>query len=140
MTLKEEITSRFEKCTLDNYDFVDEHICSFINKINESEHITTLYCCEGHKIDDQAYILFNVDNIGWDIYYQKIVPELSSKFCRSTEEALYITKWTTYVKANEYNAGIVIQYNLDNILITWEESKIYFWKTIEETFLKYLQK
>jgi hypothetical protein len=161
MSIKKEITSRFNKenfelsnCgTADDGDWngVDEYIRDFIKDLNKSEYISTLYSCEGHVKGDGAYLFFNVDEIGWDIFWQNVMPELSSKFCFIHPEipnALYQIDWLVNVKDNEYNAGISITSILEDftvketgrIITPWDTKKEIFWKIIKEVFLLHYKK
>ena len=158
MDIKKNITSRFDKdnfelinCgTADDGDWkgVDDYIRDFIKDLNKSKHISTLYSCEGHFEDDGAYIFFNVDVKGWDIFWCEVMPELSMKFCITHPEVpnlLYRIDWGVSVSDNQYNAGINITSVLKDfkvketgrIITTWETQKKMFWGVIKEVFLKY---
>jgi len=158
MEIKEKITSRFNKSkfellncgTADDGDWagVDEYIRDFIVQLNKCEHISTLYSCEGHYEKDDAYLYFGVNEIGWDIFWQKVMPELSMKFCLEHPEVsgvLYNLQWLVSTTNNQYNSGINISSILTNyaveetgrIITTWENKKEIFWNSMKETFLKY---
>src|SRR5882724_11033069 len=115
MDLKEQITKKFDKSNFklvadhdipNDWECIDPYIREFIIKLNQSEHINTLYSCEGHREKDDAYLFFNVDNIGWDIFFTKIIPELSYKFCfvnpKISKNALYQLEWIFNISDNEY--------------------------------------
>lgn len=145
--MKELITKSFDKnkfvidamSTHDEGD-IDPYISDFIDEINKSEDIMTLYSCEGHKEGDEAYLFFNVSEKGWDIFWREIVPVLSYRFCidKSAEGGpLYQVSWLISTKSNEYNSGISIHTNVEtNYLYSWSEKKEFFWKLITEEFLK----
>lgn len=153
--LKKKITSRFDKDSFrilnagrdipvpdDDWNGIDEYIRDFLVDLNKSKHITTIYSCEGHTEDDHAYLLFNVSEMGWDILWNFVIPELSYRFCfvdpSVNENALYHLQWGLQVKNNEYNAGISISTTLSTFhSIGWETKKERFWNTIKEVFLKH---
>lgn len=156
--MKSQITSKFNKDSFKllnggrdvnvadgDWLGVDEYIRDFMFQLNKSSHISTLYSCEGHTENDSAYMYFNVDEIGWDIFYQKIIPELSYLFCvpistiSNTDKSnmLYNLEWYTNITDNEYNTGISIYCILKSGHITWIEYKEFFWKVVKNTFLKY---
>jgi hypothetical protein len=158
MDIKEQIISRFDKSKFEllncetapdgDWDGVDEYIREFIRELNNCELISTLYSCEGHKEDDSAYLFFNVNEAGWDIFWQKVMPELSNRFCTIHPEipdALFQTEWLVNATSNEHNAGINIHTTLGNfsvketgrVIATWEQKKERFWSIIKEIFLKY---
>lgn len=167
--IKNKLISRFDKkqfallnCETapdGDWNGVDEYIREFIKQINNSEHISTLYSCEGHKEDDSAYLFFNVDEKGWDIFWQRILPEISYLFCQPVKIENYIPEnpnvmpfyqlsWTINVTENEYNAGISVHCNLATffhengqfkILVGWEEKKERFWNIIKESFIKHFK-
>ena len=134
MNLKQQITSKFDKSIwkdikLDDYDCIDKYIRDFIIEINKYNNITTSYSCEGHKESDRAYLYFKVDNDGWVIFWNTILPELS-----------YLLNgiFDLSVMDNPYSSGINIGCILKtNEFYNWEELKVLFWKQIIETFNKY---
>lgn len=108
-----------------------------ILELNKSNHISTLFSCEGHKRNDSAYIYFNVDEIGWDIFWLKIIPEISYNFLKPIPEGLLYLSWEVQVSDNEYNTGISIHCNLKNgTFRNWKEKKEIFWNILKEVFLK----
>ncbi len=111
--------------------------------MNKSNDINTLYSCEGHNLGDDAYIYFNVSDDGWNIFWQKVMPELSSRFIYDHPEipnALYQLTWLV----NRTEGGISIHSELNNftiketgrVLTTWEQKKKLFWDILIDTFLK----
>ena len=162
--IKKQITSKFDKSLfklqscdengINDWDGVDEYIRDFTKKLNDNKHISTIYSCEGHKLGDYAYFYFNVDETGWDIYWSKVLPELSYYFCHPVKILGYIPEdsnvnpyyqlmWHTNVTDNEHNTGITIYCHLTDyeneeykVLVGWEEKKKRFWSIMEETFLK----
>ena len=145
--MKELITKSFDKSkfvidAMSNHDEgdIDPHIVDFITEINKSEDIMTLYSCEGHHDGDNAYLLFNVSEKGWDIFWSKVVPALSWRLCIDKSEyggPIYQVNWIVSSKSNQYNSGISIHTVLaSNGLYSWDESKEVFWKVISEEFLK----
>lgn len=149
--LKHKITSKFDKkkfelldCNSpgtenkdDSFDCVDKYIRSFIKDLNNSEHITTFYSCEGHRKNDSAYIYFNVDETGWDLFFLKIVPELSFEFLKHIPEGLSQLDWRLQIIDNEFGSGISIHCSLNNSTFSnWKQKKELFWNTMKEHFLK----
>lgn len=147
--LKEQIVSKFKKeeFVLANagreipvedgtWDGIDEHIRPFLKSLNDSEKISTLFSCEGHSNGDSAYLFFNVNSDGWDIFWLKIMPALAQKFCISIKEGLLQLPWYVNITDNEYNTGITIYCQLENSIRTWEEKKILFWQVVSETFME----
>jgi len=161
MDIKEKITGTFDKSKFEllnggrdipvldgEWEGVDEYIRDFIKDLNKCENIYTLFSCEGHKENDHAYLFFNIDEIGWDIFWQKVLPELSHAFCFINPElhpdALYQIQWqlsTCYNDKNEdVTPGINIIAELSSFMtIGWENKKERFWNTVKEIFLKYFQ-
>lgn len=162
--MKTKITRRFNKksfeivdCEISDWSSVDEYIRPFIKLLNESEHISTIYSCEGHSLNDGAYLYFNVDEIGWEIFWNKVLPELSYEFCQPISIPNYVPDtpgvipfyqlmWHMNVTDNEYNTGIQMHTQLVNfehendnskILVSWEEKKKRFWNTLERIFMKH---
>ena len=114
-----------------------------ISKLNKNENIMTLYSCEGHNEKDDAHLFFTVNQKGWDIFWQNIMPELSERFCQIHPEiphALFQTEWLSSVTEK----GISILTSLNNfyveesgrIVVGWEEKKKNFWNVVEDMFLK----
>lgn len=149
--LKIAITSRFKEELLnqgsivlktdEDYLCVDEYIRPFLKELNKNPHIQTMFSCEGHCANDNAMIFFNVNERGWDVFWLQVMPELSDKFCYTrdiTGEMLHQVLWGTSVKGNRYNAGInIFTYLEASNYSTWEESKLRFWQTLQEVFLKH---
>lgn len=123
------------------WEGIDEYIRPFLKQLNESENITTIYSCEGHHEGDMAYLFFNVNSIGWDKFWLKIMPELSQKFCvpfleNNPESALLSLEWYPTITDNLYNSGITIYCKFNNSCFrTWEEQKKIFWNIMQEVFL-----
>lgn len=152
--MKEKITSKFkeykESFNIESMGVeggIDPMIKDFMLKLNESEHITTIYSCEGHSQGDNAYMLFSVSEEGWDLFWLGVMPELSSKLLRVDDrvssEALLQMKWNPAIVDNKYNTAISIDYYLDshfNDIITWEENKEIFWDAVKSSFIKYFIK
>lgn len=165
--VKNKITSKFDKSKFEllncetapdgSWDGIDEYIRDFIKEINKKSNISTIYSCEGHNEGDTAYLYFNVDEIGWDIFWLKVLPELAYNFCQPMDITGYIPdnpnfipyyklQWEVTVTDNEYNSGISLyssfmnfEYENDNckIMVTWEEKKKRFWDTVQEIFTKH---
>lgn len=145
---KENIIKEFSKYknTEIPYDEIDEGIREFIKELNKSNHITTIYCCEGHKDMDWAYLYFNVSDKGWDIFWGNLLPELLSEL--KENDLISLTKmFIVDVTANEWNSGITIHRRLSTdvfqledgevIETNWEAKKKLFWELMETLFLKY---
>ena len=141
--MKQEITKHFNKSAFKINDAeIDPYIEQFMIELNRFPDITTLNSCEGHEENDQAYLFFNVSEKGWDIFWQNIMPELSSKFCivdpKISKVLLLQTEWhvTTHLVGT---IGISIHHSLKPFrdIYTWEDSKEKFWEIIQEVFLKY---
>jgi len=156
MELKEKITRHFDKSKFEllncetapdgDWEGVDEYIRDFIKRLNKCEHISTLFSCEGHKENDDAYLFFNVSQEGWDIFWQKVLPELSYKFCfidkSVSETGMYMLNWYMMMSSSDegedVTTGISIHTQLSTFnSIKWTDKKERFWNTIKETFLKY---
>ena len=144
MDLKKQITADFDKKSfviepMGVETGIDPLIKEFILKLNESEDITTIYSCEGHYSKDQAYLYFNVSEKGWDIFWGQVMPELCNKFLIDKGWCLHQVEWNVGVKKNQYNTGINLNAELieSNHFSEWSDMKEFFWKTVEETFLKY---
>ena len=153
--IKSKITSRFNKSKFEllncgtaldgDWNGVDEYIRDFIKELNKSEHISTLFSCEGHHEKDNAYIFFNVDEIGWDIFWLKILPELACRFSyidpTISEDMVYMLSWRMSVADGDddkITTGISIHCDLNPLInINWLVKKERFWNTLKETFLKY---
>lgn len=65
---------------------MDGEIADFIYKLNKCQHIITTNSCAGHdKFESGAqydfvshpYLSFIVDEIGWDIFWQCVLPEVA---------------------------------------------------------------
>lgn len=142
---KEKYTSKFNKSEFKMVGDFDPLIKDFLIELNKCSDITTIYSCEGHHEDDCCYIFFNVNDKGWDVFWQQIIPELSEKFCTTIPElygdALVQSYWTVSLKSNQYNTGISIHYPLGKFLDGFglEDVKGNFWGIISETFLKYFK-
>ncbi len=153
MELKQQITSKFNKenFNLTSYPHdglqdgdtgvLDSYIRDFIIELNKSKHISTFASCEGHIEGEEAYLAFNVDGIGWDILFQKVIPELSYRFCyinpKLHKYALYQLDWFFNI-SDVGSTGISIHSLLKSFMtIGWEEKKEKFWSIIFDTFLKY---
>lgn len=156
MDIKEKITGKFDKSKFKllncettpdgDWEGVDEYIREFIKDLNKSQHISTLFSCEGHVENDDAYLFFNVSKEGWDIFWQKVMPELSYSFCfinpEIHEDALYMLKWYMFTSHSDTNeditTGISIHAELSSFMtIGWEDKKERFWNTMKEIFLKH---
>lgn len=164
MSPKEKITNKFNKSNFallndgrdipvqdNDWEGIDFYIRDFIKELNNSSHILTLYSCEGHKENDDAYLFFNVDETGWDIFWNKVLPELSYRFCfinpKIHDEALYQLQWQLSMHDTVYSTGISLHAQLlsfsctnqDGVtkIIAWENKKERFWNTMKEVFLKH---
>lgn len=161
--MKQQITRKFNKSSFEilncdtasdgDWSGIDEYIRPFIKKLNNSEHISTFFSCEGHKEDDTAYLFFNVDEYGWDMFWQEILPKLSYEFCQPINIPdnpnvipFYQLMWHFNLTDNEHNTGISIHCPLssfyhenDNckILVSWEEKKKRFWDIMQSTFMEH---
>jgi hypothetical protein len=154
--IKEKITNQFDKSKFkllncetapdDDWKGVDAYIRDFIKELNNSPHISTIFSCEGHGEEDDAYLMFNVSKEGWDIFWNKVLPELSYNFCFINPEvhpdALYQVQWQLSVHHDDsvenVTSGISIHADLVSFMtITWENKKERFWNTMKEIFLKY---
>ena len=147
MNFKEQIISNFNKESFSlkdhstngklngKWEAVDPHIREFVKRVNESENINTLYSCEGHGEKDSAYFFFNVNEKGWDIFYGKVVPELSHALTFIDDSILNIL---FNITTSTYGTkGIAIHCNLEQTGIYWQDIKERFWKEIDIIFTKY---
>ena len=148
---KENILKRFNeyKVATIPYDEIDDGIRNFIKELNKSNDIVTIYCCEGHKDMDWAYLYFNVSERGWDIFWARLLPELLSEL--KENDLVSLTKmFIVDVASNEWNSGITIHRRLATDTFTledgevietnWETKKKLFWELMETLFLKYYKK
>ncbi len=131
---------------------VDERLREFITKLNESPHIMTINSCEGHEKDKYAYLSFNVDEKGWDLFWQNVMPELSFALCsinpETPPELESTLMWHVMMVDNEHGVPRINVYckfdscgwagdNGETIgTISWEERKECFWKVMIEVFLR----
>jgi len=147
MDIKESVTSKFQKFEI--YCEVDEYIKHFIETLNKSKHISTKHSCEGHSLYDDAYFMFAVDEKGWDLFFNKVLPEITYSlkikkdlFNDGTMHYLNVN-WNLSIQDDEYNSAIIISNRLieytsgDVVRFSWEENKEMFWKIVIDTFLKY---
>ena len=150
MNVKNKLTKDFNKTNFElldcnssdlngKWDCIDNYILDFIKELNENQHILTLFSCEGHKEDDYAYLFFVTDEVGWDIFWQKVLPEITYEFSYKKEVNSYNLNFQFCIQSTEVN-GI----NLGTTLVTipefdldWKDKKERFWKTMKEVFLKY---
>ena len=90
---------------------------------------------------DFPYLFFNVNEIGWDLFWQEVLPELSYSFSDIGEGANnthYGLIWTMNLNDNNYSSGISIHTELnDSNFMTWQEKKMIFWNIMKNVFLKY---
>jgi len=127
---------KFDGCGKED---LDPHIKDFIIELNKSPHINTKYSCEGHSEGDDAYLYFDVDEHGYKIFFEKILPELGRKFIRPADfggqEALLQLEWYF----NIHN-GVSIHTNLTSHPIrNWEDKKVEYWSIIKEVFLNHFK-
>lgn len=147
--LKNQITRNFDKSNFkfnnqhddrnDGIECVDEYIREHIQMINSSENFMTFYSCEGHKNSDTAYLFFTVNNKGWKVLWNKIIPELSEKFHFSIGEGVYQLDWHPSVSSKGisiYGRLNDFKINKKTFLYTWEDNKKLFWNSIKESFEK----
>jgi len=116
-----------------DWNKVDSYIREFVKRLNKNKNISTLYCCEGHKEKDSAYLFFTVNSKGWDIFYSKVVPELSHSLTFIDDSSLNIPfniSTTTY-NTKGISVQCVFRYEC------WEFYKSKFWTAMEKTFLKH---
>lgn len=147
MDIKQSVTTKFKKFEI--YSEVDEYISDFIKNLNKSNHISTKHSCEGHGLGETAYFMFAVDENGWDIFFNKVLPEISfslpliKTYPNSDTELYIVPEWFFHVQDDEYNSAITISCRLvdlgsvDMVYFSWEEKKTLFWKVVTDTFLKY---
>lgn len=147
--MKDIITKKFDKSkfsidAMSTHDMgdIDPRISDFIFDLNKSDDIITIYSCEGHQEDDNAYMYFSVNEKGWDIFWLNVMPELASKFYTKIGYAGHQMEWLVSVDDNDFNIGgiaihCILTHEEHDIFSSWEEKKEKFWKVIEETFLKY---
>ena len=150
MDLRKKISEKFNKskfelldCNNSDSDWscIDSYIVDFIKELNNNENISTIFSCEGHKEGDFPYLFFNVNEIGWDLFWQEVLPELSYSFSDIGEGANnthYGLIWTMNLNDNNYSSGISIHTELnDSNFMTWQEKKMIFWNIMKNVFLKY---
>lgn len=152
MDLKKTITSYFNKeafaiqdCGAKNnsdWDSVDERLRGLLQKLNQNKNIVTYYSCEGHVEGDTGYIFFNVNEEGWDIFWQQVIPELSFRTHLCSEFGTYTLPWTVETAYKEgdplVTVGIIVRLYLTPIQYhSWDQTKEMLWTIVEETFLKY---
>jgi hypothetical protein len=155
-SLKKTFTQQFDKSKFHLLDHntgeedsilcVDERLREFITKLNECPHIMTIYSCEGHERDKYAYLSFSVDEKGWDLFWQNVMPELTFALCSVNPETppeLESTLiWHVMIIDNEHGEPHINLYcKFDSCgstvgNISWEERKECFWKVMIEVFLR----
>lgn len=148
MDVKEKITSKFNKSEFElldcngsnnNWSCIDNYIVDFVKKLNQNKHISTLFSCEGHKEEDYSYLFFVVDKDGWDIFWQKVLPEITYEFSRTSEKNNYIVNFKISLQDLEttgINIGTMLC-SIPELNLSWKDKKERFWSTINEAFLKY---
>ncbi len=131
--IKNKIIMEFVKKDIDieswNYP-KDEHIQNFILELNRRKNISITFSCEGHKDGDMAYVLFSVNEIGWDILWNKIVPELSYKFSYLCNKDIFDTRW----QIDMDGSGISLNSKLFGNM--WRDQKNRFWEIVSGVFLQ----
>ncbi len=159
MDAKTKLTSKFNKENFQILGDIDEYIKDFMLALNKNEHIITKFSCEGHSNNDSAYLYFNVDEIGWDLFFTHIVPEISYNLTAETKPivgaddfvfnngesvpAYFTIKWEIGMLDNKWGSGINIHCKLsdieidDKVVVSWKKIKSIFWETTEEAFMKH---
>jgi len=127
---------RYEMCGMPE---LDPLIKDFLINLNKNANIKTLYSCEGHNLDDDAYIFFSVNQEGWDTFFTKVLPDLALGFHRDMGFAFSQLEWHFSISSNAYNAGIAIHCNLRTNNCTWEQTKDEFWRVMMDVFNKHYQ-
>ncbi len=95
MSAKKDIIKKFIEVSHVQYGgVIDEEIEDFIYKINKRKSIITLVSCAGHPKETERvvirgvsdvfgdytpYLAFLVNEFGWTIFFNKVVPEISSE-------------------------------------------------------------
>ena len=146
-TLKQKITDKFDKNKFEllncgqgaDHDWlgVDPYIRTFLQKLNQNPHISTLFSCEGHNPTDTAYLLFNVDAEGWDTFWNLVLPELTYKFNYvnpNDTDTSHVLQFYTSIMDNEHVTGINMNCYLPE---DYPNKKERFWQTLFTTFLSY---
>lgn len=117
--LKQIITKEFpeQKKNFKIIDKLDPLLENFINEINKSKDVTTIYSCEGHEDNEGRsipYLFFNISEEVWDDFWSIVIPEISNKYM------IHILTSDGYIK------GISIYYEYRD-----PED---FWELLMETF------
>ena len=76
-TIKDEIIFNFNNSEFELTEEIDEDIKSFIFNLNKSPFIKTNNSCQGHNESDSPYISFQVNEIGWNLFWLDVAPNLS---------------------------------------------------------------
>jgi len=126
--LKAHFIEVFKTSTFIYYDDIpmDGEIAEFIYELNKCARIITTNSCAGHdKFESNAdydfishpYLAFIVDEIGWNLFWEIVLPEISS------ECLIHVSCYP-----HEKHA-IIIRAHYDD--------KKAFWGAVKPTFLKY---
>lgn len=140
VNLKDKITKNFIKKKID-FDCIDEYIRDLMVEINKSPNIHTLWSCEGHDDNEvpnrEGYFMFEVNEIGWEKFWNEIVPELSCDFYLSRVDQNHLKtsnlNWSINVQNDKYNNSIIIRCQFGNE-DNWKSIKWYFWDCIKQRF------
>lgn len=132
--LKEQITSLFDKSKYQEYADIDPGIQDIMKEINSYPNIMTTHSCEGHekknKLGDDVtsgpYFSFIVNELGWDMFWRKVVPVLS------LNPELTRVGVNIYTKGDkDYSALTVHGPHLELSVHKYKEK---FWKSIKWAF------
>lgn len=133
---------------------IDEGLREFIFRLNQSPHIMTKFSCEGHADGDVGYLLFSVGEMGWDIFWQTIMPKISHLFCGINKYTPNDLKpqmpWHVQVGTNDSGSliglyGVFNHLDLDPFhtkivgtnCVSWQLRRWRFWMIIQSVFLEH---
>lgn len=136
MEIKEIIINKFQKSSFVYYDDIpmDSEIAQFIFDLNKSSHIITTNSCAGHdKYESGAqydfishpYLAFIVDEIGWNLFWQYVLPIITSKVL------IHISTIIEDFDIAREKAAIIIRCHY--------EDKKQFWDIVQPTFLSHFR-
>lgn len=123
---KDIVVGKFRESSFIYYDDIpmDSEIANFIYELNKNPHIITTNSCAGHdKFESNAsydfvshpYLTFLVDEIGWDLFWLFILPEISIRILIHVE----------VINEGE-KISIAIRSHFDDKRIFWEATKTSF--------------
>lgn len=98
-SLKDVLNKKFEhqKRSFGVHDKLDPYIKDFILGLNKSKNIVTVYSCEGMSYPGDhhswsPYFGFNISERKWNVFWDKLLPELMRK--QKIKISAYFYSWS----------------------------------------------